>query len=312
MFTGISQEFNRLNIAEPYRLPDLRDSQRILVVSDYGGEHKAAPFQTISVLVAGLDACVRWDAERRLVRNLYLGSKRRMSFKQLSDRVRQRALLPFLSAADSIPGLCLLVGIDKAIDTLFDGAAALRDDDPLSAIRRGWPKGTLEKALRVAHLTSLLLGGLSSPGQEVIWITDQDEIAANDRRLDELTVLIGGVIGAYVPFSLGRLRVGTTKSDDGSLTIEDAASVADLVAGAFADIFRAKKELGIQWSQTVPIWWKRGDFQDKSGLISTWFGQDSQPLRRVALTVELKRESGRHLVSWLALHDPRLRAKPAP
>jgi hypothetical protein len=86
--------------------------------------------------------------------------------------------------------------------------------------------------LRVVHIVSFFLAGLSRAHQNVIWITDEDEIAANDNRMRELTNLFGNISSHYLPHSMGHFRCGTMKSDDGSRQLEDLASIPDLVAGA--------------------------------------------------------------------------------
>src|SRR6478609_1558607 len=41
------------------------------------------------------------------------------------------------------------------------------------------------------HFAGLLLRGLSGPGQDVWWFTDQDEIVANEQRLRSFVSLTG-------------------------------------------------------------------------------------------------------------------------
>src|SRR5687767_15340318 len=44
-----------------------------------------------------------------------LADGRRMAYKSLSDRQRAQALVPFLAAAEEIPGLCLVTIINREI-----------------------------------------------------------------------------------------------------------------------------------------------------------------------------------------------------
>jgi hypothetical protein len=54
----------------------------------------------------------------------------------------------------------------------------------------GWKRGVQERLLRVLHLSGFLLSGLSTPGQNVLWVIDEDEIAANVDQLTRLTKLL--------------------------------------------------------------------------------------------------------------------------
>src|SRR5690348_16877621 len=70
----------------------------IYIMSDYSGDSKASKFNVISVLYMDFRASMAWEVKRRAVRRLYLSDGRRISFKSLGDRQRQKALIPFLEA----------------------------------------------------------------------------------------------------------------------------------------------------------------------------------------------------------------------
>jgi len=47
---------------------------------------------------------------------------------------------------------------------------------------------------------------------------------------------MGNILSNYVKHDLGQLRCGTTNCDNGSLQIEDLATIADLAAGATSEM----------------------------------------------------------------------------
>ena len=229
----ISEMLRREGEKGPSRLPVL-SSEWLLVASDYSGQHASAPYEGYSILLGDFGQCSSWYAARSRVRSSLLSDGRRLAYKNLRDRRQEMALIPFLNAADDIPGVLLTVLVDRQIDNLFRFDEEDLTEPNIGPLAR-WPRTTLEKMLRVVHLISLLLAGLSKPGQNVVWITDQDEIAANETRLNELLIAFRNVASNYLSHGLGHLRIGTTDVDDGSRDIEDLASVADLAAGAAVD-----------------------------------------------------------------------------
>src|SRR5882762_7748987 len=80
----------------PGIIPDLRQTPTLLLGSDYGGLHKTADFEVITLLASNLETIQAWDRTRSTVRERLLPDQRRMSFKTLNDRHRRIALGPFL------------------------------------------------------------------------------------------------------------------------------------------------------------------------------------------------------------------------
>src|SRR5690606_15885909 len=85
-------------------------------------------------------------------------------------------------------------------------------------------------------LGSLLIAGLSRERQNVLWISDQDAIAANLDRHKQATNAIASVLSGYLPHPLGHIRIGTAQSDDGSKAIEDLLAIPDIAAGAWSEV----------------------------------------------------------------------------
>jgi len=302
IFSIIDDSIGGMIVHNPSSLPDLRAASTILITSDYGGEHQSAKYQVLSFLLADIEMCRKWDEARLELRAKYFADKRRMSFKRLGDKPRQRALKPFLEAADNIPGLAFTVAIDSSIESLFAGPAPIHLNNPDFTIFRTWKRKTLEKAFRAIHFIAFLLAGLSSPGQNVLWFTDEDAIAANPDRLGQLTNLFAWTASSYLTFNLGHLRCGTTQCDDGSMRIEDLAAVPDLIAGAVSEQLQLVRDVGPDMSSSV-FWLHRGDFSSKTSLITWWLADTSKPLKRVLCLVDPVPNSTELSVSWFHFHN---------
>lgn len=180
----------------PGIVPNLRTSQTILIGSDYSGSHQTARFDITSLVITNFERIGVWNARRQDVRAAMLPQQRRMSYKALNDRHRRAALIPFLDAANKMPGLLVSIAIDKSIPTIF--AEEIPDQRTTAPAFAGWKPKPIERAMRVIHLTSLLLRGLSAPGQDVLWFTDQDDIVANEQRLRSFVNLTATISSHYL------------------------------------------------------------------------------------------------------------------
>jgi hypothetical protein len=268
----------------PHRLPNIRIGQKIFIASDYSGQHDLAHYETFSFLFADLRHWRQWEERRIRVRQQYLADGRRMAFKNLGDRQRRKALVPFLTAASSIPGLSVTVLINKGIKSMFQKQGKLDMSEPELLLYRHWNGHTFERLLRAVHLVSFFLAGLSRHGQDVMWITDEDDIAANPNKLTELTQIWAGVCSHYLQHDMGHLRCGTTKCDNGSRQIEDLVSIPDLVAGALTEVLSVHRNEGIVISKLIisPL----TVLSKKTKEIMNWFSTDFEPLKRLVLAIE--------------------------
>jgi hypothetical protein len=157
IFKIIDDGIRKLVEQNPNSFPDLRSTSTILITSDYSGEHSGSRYQVLSFLFTNIERCQQWEEKRTKLRAKMLSNKRRMSFKGLNDKQKQRALAPFLEAANTIPGLVFTVAIDSTIKSLFEGPAPLDLNNPDFAAFRKWKSKTLEKASIAIHFISFLL-----------------------------------------------------------------------------------------------------------------------------------------------------------
>jgi hypothetical protein len=275
----------------PGCIPDLRQAGTLVVVSDYGGAHVGSRVDSYSFLVLAMDDSFRlWDEERRHWRQRFRLGVRRLEFKSLGDRVRGRELTAFLRSALNPNGFLLTILVEKSFGSFFATAGPI-ESVPLS------PR-SLERAGRIVHLVSLLLSGVCAPGQNVLWFTDQDEIAPNDDGVRALTTLFGRVVSNYLEFDLGHLRCATTtKCDDGSLQIEDLAAIPDLAAGAAADLVSMWLNRGWTFHSRITVPTPQG-MRGKSGVILSWLAAPPDgSLGRMIAGMYVGADNRRHVAS---------------
>lgn len=270
IISGLSNIFHRLDLARPGGFPDLRIEPDLVVASDYSGDHAGAPYNTLSFLITNPAALVHWERARSRVRSAFLRDGRRVAFKNLGDRQRAQALPHLLRIADQLPGVLLTVAISKAAGSMFEPVPK-----PLPALAARWSKHVLEHVLRCTHFISFLLAGLSRPGQNVLWVTDEDAIAANESHLRDLTTVLAYVASSYLPHTLNHLRCTTTGiADDGTRAIEDFAALPDLAAGGLAEYLRARMD-GLASPPSA-----------KMTTLMQWFCPRRTPLYRVFATID--------------------------
>ncbi len=283
-----------LDLRSSLALPFFDGASQLMIGSDYGGQHAGSRYESLAFVMASASALAPWLDARARIRDLHLPDARRMSFKSLNDRLRMEVLPEFLAAADLIPGLLLVVLFDKRIDTIFVRDRSM-GGSPLHEQLSQWPPRTQEKLLRVCHTAALMLAGLSRERQDLLWITDQDDIAANVERHTLFTKVFGNIASGYLQHTLGHLRIATTASDTGSRDVEDFVAIADLAAGAVCQVLNAYGATGLS---TIPGLGlpPPQNMPPKIGPLLNWFSDDATPLRRVVLSVELITDSSKLLV----------------
>jgi len=162
----LSGVFASAHRGDPRCLPNLREADCLFVGSDYGGEHQNANYQTLTFLIADVAACARWVHVWAPWRKRLLPDRRRMAYKSLNDGLRTRALFPLLETANGLPGLLVTFAFSRAVRSVFSADGPLETSLLEFAPLREFSVPVAEKFMRVVHVLSLLLAGLSAPGQE--------------------------------------------------------------------------------------------------------------------------------------------------
>jgi hypothetical protein len=181
----------------PFSFPDL-DGPTLAIYSDYGGNSRDSKFKTISLLFVDMERVHSWNLLREAVRMEYLPDGRRMEFKGLNDGCRRRALPWFLRAADQIHGLCVAIGIDKRIEGVMITRSMVNELHRRVSLQGNWNFKSLESMFRVVHFVAMFLAVLSHPGQNVYWISDEDELFASPKKtIDTKRMLDQFHVGVY-------------------------------------------------------------------------------------------------------------------
>lgn len=286
--------------AAAHSMPDLSCSPLLLCASDYSGQHKESAFEAYSFLVAGSLSWPRWEALRTHLRGERLKS-RRMSFKALNDTAKRRVLPAFLRAADQLEGLLAVVVVDKKIGSLF--SRSTRFDFSKLPEYSTYGAQVFERLLRVVHLLSYFISGLSHPRQDVYWFTDADDFAANDDRVRALTQIFGNVSSHYIQHQLGHFRCGPASlCDNGEMQIEDLCAVADLAAGAATELFNRHRDAGTMPSSAVIVPAPLA-LSAKSAFLGGWLSESTSGLRRLILILEADAGSTSIRVKRVNLHN---------
>ena len=280
----LSSEIARVEERRGRPFPCLRHGSGLLIASDYGGEHKGAGWATYAALATTVEAAGLWSSWTRTLRGRLLPDGRSLQFKRLSDRIRRRALPHFLQAADQLPGVLFCIAIPRSVSSIFDGAPHKTRLADL-----GFPElrpAVEEKILRVTHLVALIVAGLSGQGQDVYWFSDEDALAIHSgARLWPLTRLFATVTSNLLDHDLRHLRVGTSRCDNGSMSIRDLISLADLAAGAISRLLSEVLDLREAPPKGLILPMLRAVPQSRD-LVSRWFADDSSELRKVLLLID--------------------------
>lgn len=290
--------FSTAELLQPGCLPDLRSGSPLLIGSDYSGQHKSSGYEAMSFLISDWSKSLTWIVQQKKIRDLLIPDDRRFGFKNMKDGVRRAALPHFLNAAESLTGLILVVLIHKSVGKLFSANADVTMLDERMKPMASWPPSVLERAMAASTFVSLLLAGLSRQGQNVIWITDADDIVANETRHRQFVHLFGNVSGHILGHQLGHLRIGTTASDNGDRGVEDFVAIPDLAAGAICDALNTCGEADMKPGKgfITPMPEK---LRATTRRLIWWWTQPAKSLKRMAISIDLGSSDQKLLLSHI-------------
>jgi hypothetical protein len=258
----------------------------LFVGSDYGGDHKRSSYKTYAFLIVPDKPSSQWLSMQRLIRAEYLKDARRMSFKRLDDPQRQAALVPFLQAAHDLPGHLVVFVVHKSVH-LYPREKKGRDwARDIFALSASWKHLSLDDAVRKSHFFALLVGQWSRPLMDVTWISDEDEFVANDMRLDDSQQIAARLSSLYLPHTMRKFAMNTTRTDGPDLEFEDLVSIPDLAAGTLAELSSTLAR-GVSWSDLSARHELQMDaVQPKTELIADWFWRSNAKLGRTCIVID--------------------------
>lgn len=287
----LGETITAVETRHPNQFPNLRGAQTLLLGTDFSGSHKTARFHVTTFLITNLENLTEWERRRSLLRATTPLGIRRMSYKTLNDAIRQNALVPFLLAADQIPGLLFTLAVDRRVQSLFVKQRKMPRVLYESSELKNWKPDTAERGLQAIHMASLLVRGMSTSGQDILWILDEDDIVANETRHTQFVNVFALISGQYLNHSMGHLRIATTKSDTGRRDLEDLVSICDLTSGTLQELFLSYREQSIPMDAETLV--PRVDLKAaKANKILDWLSSDQSLLKRVSIIVEEAPTSG--------------------
>jgi len=285
----LGELFKNAEFRWPDFFPNLRTDSSLVIAADYAGEHQVSKYDVIAFLLADRPGILNsWEQERLSIRKQHLSDGRRHAFKDLSDARRQKALVPFLNASSKINGIIFCVAIDKSLRASNFGYQFTENSSLKPAV--------LAKLTRVAIFGSILVGGLGRAGQDLMWITDEDEIVGNERIQQDAGAVIGAILHRCCPFGLTGVDIGIAGKFDDDRRAEDLCAIADLVGGALAEHLTMLDKRAIPRSTNiVTTVFKHSS--TKAKIILSWFAMLQGALKRVVCLVR-PHESGGLLISF--------------
>ncbi|MBN9494568.1 hypothetical protein J0H33_14665 [bacterium] len=257
--------------------PKLRGTGQFVVFSDFSAHPSGARRDVLSFLFTNDVFWRRWNTIRGAWRAESSLDTRRMKFSNLNDGKRAAALTSFLATANSLNGLLATFVIDSSVQSLFAQPGQLKadlgfvDDDPLNV-------KVVERMLRAATIVAAVACGLSDPGQQVLWICDDDDILANEAWQTITSQVAEGIFAdaSRRPRQLLCLPVSTPLPE--RLAHEDSCSITDLVVGAVGEFaisgFAPVVQDGV-YTRPPPR------LSLKTRRIVEWLAADDQPLKRL-------------------------------
>lgn len=229
-------------------LPDFSDDTKIAVMSDFGGEHPTAHFNTYSFLILAYNKIglfIEKVEELRQKHNL-LDPYSEFAFKDLKFGPRSRALPEFLYLVDNlIHGAVITIAIDKNIDTVFGSSKnetyPLMEKQLTSMGLGKWKGQTAEKMLRVCHMIAIFVSLTTRANQRLLWYCDNDAINENsrDRGFSNTQDIFVRVLAMYSKHDFEIIGFG--KSFEGKSHLDDLLSIPDFAAGVVQDILQGHK-----------------------------------------------------------------------
>jgi hypothetical protein len=119
----------------------------------------------------------------------------------------------------------------------------------------------------------------------VLWLTVQDDIAANEHRHRQLVQAFGRIASHYLQHTLGHLRIATTASDSGKRDLEDLVAIADLAAGAVCHTMNAYGAAGISLQKGVTVPTPNG-LPAKVAELLNWISDRRSGLKRFVVSIQ--------------------------
>lgn len=215
----------------------------VVVVSDYGGEHRGSKYFTYSFLFAAMEAIRAWHDRIMELKLQRFPDQRTIEYKKLRDVIRQKALPEWLRLAGLMPGCIVTIAVQKEVDYLFLPSEGDIRQVLEGAGFNGYSLPVARKLILIIHFLCYFSSYIYGPENRVFWHTDRDSISGSGSQ--HLLVQLGSLLAQVAPLYFDKRPEHFGYSDglnDPERLFEDALSLPDLVAGVLADKFTPGRE----------------------------------------------------------------------
>ena len=225
----LSNFINELEDSGKIYFPDLRDADKIYIFSDYSGDHRDQKLIAYSILILDEKSFKSFMISQKSLWEKYNLEKRIIDYKGLNDNFKKRSLVPFLKLSNNINGLLFSIVFDKKITSIFQDGLPEYLQNQIDIWNN---KKVQEKILRLREFIPLLLKGLCKEKQNVLWITDNDNIVANNVQLKLLENMLIEKLNTELDFKIESFNIQTLTIGYEDRYLEKICSLPDLAAGA--------------------------------------------------------------------------------
>lgn len=283
----ISKKLDEHEWMNPGAITNLRDAEEILLACDYGGFQKSSIYESYSFLIANITKAWNWNDARKQFRSIMLKDSRRISFKSTRGERRLTILHEFLDVANFLPGVLFCFLIDKKLGGLLSAKSNPFKFLELVSPKKGWNLRSFDRLSLIAHLGSLVIGGLSGTKQDILWVTDRDEIAPNPQKHDHAGWVLWYYLSKYAPDIDGKLVFVTSEADLGKRNLDDAISLADLSAGALSKAMSTPENQSCLETDIflMPVDYK---LEKRTRIILQWLAERGFHLSKLIVVVSYK------------------------
>lgn len=279
-FELLNRRLGHIRDNNPGLFPSFPENTSVFSFSDYGGEHKGAPYQCLAFTIIDWLSCGFWNDKRTKLRQCGLGFQRHMEYKKLNDKIKEKHLGSFLQITDYLPGLLFILIMPNNMGTVFN------EGQPHEYLKEqglgDWKPKVAEKLFRILHIQCLLVCGLTGQNNKFFWYTDRDAITKDMKALGDI---FKGVLNLYCPHGFKVTGYAEEFEQNDKLRFSDPLSYSDLAAGAVQDHLHICKEKGID-----PLDRDRAseiEVRPKTAEIFKWLTRTNIVFKKLFIRVEL-------------------------
>ncbi|MBL7985405.1 MAG: hypothetical protein JNM91_10425, partial [Flavobacteriales bacterium] len=210
------------------------DGSCLWVASD--SSEKAGHFID-SILCVEESTLGEWEHRRRIIRDIYELDDHGLHYKELHTNSNQwPALHPTLEAAILLRGVCIVVALPRSVRQIAEVAMQAAMDNGAGDMEHNWKAWNYMNYMRHTALVASLIGELSSPGQDVHWLSDHEPPFNKPEMTQDIVSMFLKALRINVAHELGETTLSTPLlHPDATGAKRDLLAIPDLAAGGIGD-----------------------------------------------------------------------------